>query len=65
LGKAAKDDPTAFVIVSPAHEVLGRGFNPLAGVGNRNGERLDTFYSKCSNFTALISNIENRVPIDI
>jgi uncharacterized membrane protein len=27
----AKEDPTAFVIVSPAQEVLGRGFNPLAG----------------------------------
>lgn len=26
----AKEDPGAFVIVSPAHEVLGRGFNPLA-----------------------------------
>lgn len=26
----AKDDPQAFVIVSPAQEVLGRGFNPLA-----------------------------------
>jgi uncharacterized membrane protein len=26
----AKEDPTAFVIVSPAQEVLGRGFNPLA-----------------------------------
>jgi uncharacterized membrane protein len=26
----AKEDPDAFVIVSPAHEVLGRGFNPLA-----------------------------------
>jgi len=26
----AKDDPNAFVIVSPAQEVLGRGFNPLA-----------------------------------
>jgi len=25
----AKEDPKAFVIVSPAHEVLGRGFNPL------------------------------------
>lgn len=25
----AKDDPQAFVIVSPAQEVLGRGFNPL------------------------------------
>jgi uncharacterized membrane protein len=25
----AKEDPNAFVIVSPAHEVLGRGFNPL------------------------------------
>jgi uncharacterized membrane-anchored protein YitT (DUF2179 family) len=25
----AKEDPDAFVIVSPAHEVLGRGFNPL------------------------------------
>ena len=26
----AKEDPQAFVVVSPAHEVLGRGFNPLA-----------------------------------
>jgi hypothetical protein len=26
----AKEDPQAFVIVSPAQEVLGRGFNPLA-----------------------------------
>ncbi len=26
----AKEDPAAFVIVSPAHEILGRGFNPLA-----------------------------------
>ena len=25
----AKEDPQAFVIVSPAHEILGRGFNPL------------------------------------
>jgi uncharacterized membrane-anchored protein YitT (DUF2179 family) len=25
----AKEDPHAFVIVSPAQEVLGRGFNPL------------------------------------
>ena len=25
----AKEDPQAFVIVSPAQEVLGRGFNPL------------------------------------
>jgi uncharacterized membrane-anchored protein YitT (DUF2179 family) len=25
----AKEDPRAFVIVSPAQEVLGRGFNPL------------------------------------
>lgn len=25
----AKDDPQAFVIVSPAQEILGRGFNPL------------------------------------
>lgn len=25
-----KEDPNAFVVVSPAHEVLGRGFNPLA-----------------------------------
>jgi len=25
----AKEDPNAFVIVSPAQEVLGRGFNPL------------------------------------
>ena len=27
----AKEDPQAFVIVSPAQEVLGRGFNPLEG----------------------------------
>lgn len=27
----AGEDPQAFVIVSPAQEVLGRGFNPLAG----------------------------------
>ncbi|MBI5964195.1 MAG: DUF2270 domain-containing protein [Chloroflexi bacterium] len=26
----SKEDPNAFVIVSPAHEVLGRGFNPLS-----------------------------------
>jgi uncharacterized membrane-anchored protein YitT (DUF2179 family) len=26
----AKEDPLAFVIVSPTQEVLGRGFNPLA-----------------------------------
>ncbi|MFN8383444.1 MAG: DUF2270 domain-containing protein [Anaerolineales bacterium] len=26
----AKEDPQAFVIVSPAQEILGRGFNPLA-----------------------------------
>ncbi len=26
----AREDPQAFVIVSPAQEVLGRGFNPLA-----------------------------------
>ena len=26
----AKEDPQAFVVVSAAHEVLGRGFNPLA-----------------------------------
>jgi hypothetical protein len=25
-----KEDPNAFVIVSPAQEILGRGFNPLA-----------------------------------
>jgi uncharacterized membrane-anchored protein YitT (DUF2179 family) len=25
----AKEDPDAFVIVSPAQEILGRGFNPL------------------------------------
>lgn len=25
----AKEDPQAFVIVSPAQEILGRGFNPL------------------------------------
>ena len=27
----AREDPQAFVIVSPAQEVLGRGFNPLEG----------------------------------
>lgn len=27
----AKEDPQAFVIVSPAQEILGRGFNPLTG----------------------------------
>ena len=27
----AKEDLDAFVIVSPAHEILGRGFNPLEG----------------------------------
>jgi len=26
----ASEDPKAFVIVSPAQEILGRGFNPLA-----------------------------------
>lgn len=26
----AREDPQAFVVVSPVHEVLGRGFNPLA-----------------------------------
>jgi uncharacterized membrane-anchored protein YitT (DUF2179 family) len=25
-----KEDPAAFVVVSNAHEILGRGFNPLA-----------------------------------
>jgi uncharacterized membrane protein len=30
-GAVAKEDPNAFVIVSPAQEILGRGFNPLAG----------------------------------
>jgi uncharacterized membrane-anchored protein YitT (DUF2179 family) len=25
----AKEDPNAFVVVSPAQEVLGRGFSPL------------------------------------
>jgi uncharacterized membrane-anchored protein YitT (DUF2179 family) len=25
----AKEDPSAFVVVSPAQEILGRGFNPL------------------------------------
>lgn len=25
----AKEDPQAFVVVSPAQEILGRGFNPL------------------------------------
>lgn len=29
----AKEDPQAFVIVSPAQEVLGRGFNPLSDEG--------------------------------
>jgi uncharacterized membrane-anchored protein YitT (DUF2179 family) len=24
-----KEDPNAFVVVSPAQEILGRGFNPL------------------------------------
>jgi uncharacterized membrane protein len=27
----ANEDPNAFVIVSPAQEILGRGFNPLSG----------------------------------
>jgi uncharacterized membrane-anchored protein YitT (DUF2179 family) len=27
---AAREDPKAFVIVSPAQEIFGRGFNPLA-----------------------------------
>jgi uncharacterized membrane protein len=26
-----KEDPNAFVVVSPAQEILGQGFNPLAG----------------------------------
>jgi uncharacterized membrane-anchored protein YitT (DUF2179 family) len=26
----ALEDPTAFVVVSAAQEILGRGFNPLA-----------------------------------
>jgi uncharacterized membrane-anchored protein YitT (DUF2179 family) len=26
-----KEDPNAFVVVSSAHEILGRGFNPLEG----------------------------------
>lgn len=26
-----KEDPNAFVVVTTAHEILGRGFNPLAG----------------------------------
>ena len=26
----AKEDPNAFVVVSPAQEILGRGFAPLA-----------------------------------
>jgi uncharacterized membrane-anchored protein YitT (DUF2179 family) len=26
----AKEDPNAFVVVSAAQEILGRGFNPLA-----------------------------------
>ena len=26
----AKEDPTAFVVVSAAQEILGRGFNPLS-----------------------------------
>jgi uncharacterized membrane-anchored protein YitT (DUF2179 family) len=25
----AREDPNAFVVVSPAQEILGRGFNPL------------------------------------
>lgn len=29
-GAVAKEDPNAFVIVSPAQEILGRGFNPLS-----------------------------------
>lgn len=29
----AKEDPEAFVIVSPAQEILGRGFNPLEEAG--------------------------------
>jgi len=28
----AKEDPTAFVVVSAAQEILGRGFNPLAEI---------------------------------
>jgi hypothetical protein len=28
-----KEDPNAFVVVSAAHEILGRGFNPLAEEG--------------------------------
>jgi uncharacterized membrane-anchored protein YitT (DUF2179 family) len=28
----AKEDPSAFVVVSPAQEILGRGFNPLIEV---------------------------------
>lgn len=32
-GAVAKEDPQAFVIVSPAQEVLGRGFNPLEEEG--------------------------------
>jgi hypothetical protein len=30
----AREDPSAFVIVSPAQEILGRGFNPLAETKN-------------------------------
>jgi uncharacterized membrane protein len=29
-GAVVKEDPNAFVIVSPAQEILGRGFNPLS-----------------------------------
>jgi uncharacterized membrane-anchored protein YitT (DUF2179 family) len=29
----AKEDPAAFVVVSAAQEILGRGFNPLSETG--------------------------------
>jgi len=29
----AKEDPSAFVVVSAAQEILGRGFNPLSEAG--------------------------------
>lgn len=36
----AKEDPAAFVIVSPAQEVLGRGFNPLTAGDKNEGPTL-------------------------
>jgi uncharacterized membrane-anchored protein YitT (DUF2179 family) len=30
-----REDPSAFVVVSPAQEILGRGFNPLADEMNQ------------------------------